>query len=302
VAVPEPAAAGPVTVALVTAAIARDLDDDLPPLGAALARRGIAHEVVAWDDRTAAWGRFDLAVVRSVWDYVHRREEFLEWAGRVAARTPLLNPPAILRWSSDKRYLDDLARAGVPVVPTAFAAPREAMAWPEAEEIVVKPAVSAGSIDTERYLAARRDDAAAHVARLHAAGRTAIVQPYVAAVDRAGETAVVHLGGALSHAVRKGPMLVPGREVVGDLFLKEDIAPAVATPEEVAVAEAALGAVPGGAGDLLYARVDLVPGPDGAPLVIELELLEPSLFLAHVPGAADRLAAAVAARLTSGPG
>ena len=290
------------TVALVTAAVARDLDDDLPPLGAALARRGIAHDVVDWDDASIAWAGYDLAVVRSVWDYVHRREEFLDWAGRAAALTALRNPPAILRWSSDKRYLDDLARAGVPVVPTAFAAPREAMAWPEAEEVVVKPAVSAGSIDTERYPEPSRDAAAAHVARLHAAGRTAMAQPYMSAVDGAGETAVVHLGGALSHAVRKGPMLVPGREVVGDLFLKEDIAPAAATPEEVAVAEAALAAVPGGAGDLLYARVDLVPGPDGAPLVIELELLEPSLFLAHVAGAADRLAAAVAARLTSGPG
>jgi hypothetical protein len=290
-----------VTVALVTAAVARDLDDDLPPLAGALGRRGIAHEVVYWHDRAADWARFDLAVVRSVWDYVRRREEFLAWAGRAALEATLLNPPAILDWSSDKRYLDDLARAGVPVVPTAFAAPGEAMAWPDAPEVVVKPAVSAGSIDTERYPAARRGDAAAHVARLHAAGRTAMAQPYMAAVDGAGETAVVHLGGALSHAVRKGAMLVPGREVVGDLFLKEDIAPAVPTADEVAVAEAALAAVPGGAADLLYARVDLVPGPLGEPLVIELELLEPSLFLAFVPGAADRLAAAMAARLTSGP-
>jgi glutathione synthase/RimK-type ligase-like ATP-grasp enzyme len=290
------------SVAVVTAAAARDVDDDLPTLAEALDRLGVAHEVVAWDDPAADWGRFDLAVVRSVWDYVHRRGEFLEWAGRVAARTPLLNPPAILRWSSHKRYLDDLAKAGVPVVPTAFAAPREAMDWPDAEEIVVKPAVSAGSIDTERYPAAQREAAAAHVARLHAAGRTAMAQPYLAAVDGAGETGVVHIDGALSHAVRKGPMLGPRREVVGDLFLVEDIAPAEPTPAQVAVAEAALAAVPGGADGLLYARVDLVPGPGGAPLVIELELLEPSLFLASAPGAADRLAGAIAARLTSGPG
>jgi hypothetical protein len=124
----------------------------------------------------------------------------------------------------------------------------------------------------------------------------------MAAVDRAGETAVVHLDGALSHAVRKGPMLLSGREVVGELFVREDIAPAVATPEEAAAAGAALAAVPGGPGGLLYARVDLVPGPGGAPLVMELELLEPSLFLAFVPGAADRLAGAIAARLTNGPG
>jgi glutathione synthase/RimK-type ligase-like ATP-grasp enzyme len=290
------------TVALVTASVARGLDDDLPPLAAALGRRGVPHEVLDWDDPSVDWSRYRLAVVRSVWDYVHRREEFLAWAERVVATTALLNPPAILRWSSDKRYLGELARAGVPVVPTAFAEPGEAMSWPDGGEVVVKPAVSAGSIDTERYPPGRRAEARGHVARLHAAGRTAMAQPYMAAVDGAGETAVVHLGGALSHAVRKGPMLLPGREVVAGLFVKEDIAPATCTPEQAAVAEAALAAVPGGARDLLYARVDLVPGPDGGPAVIEVELLEPSLFLAQAPGAADRLAAAIAARLTSGPG
>jgi glutathione synthase/RimK-type ligase-like ATP-grasp enzyme len=290
-----------VTVALVTASGARDLDDDLPPLAAALERRGIAHEVVDWDDPFVDWGRFGTAVVRSVWDYPRRRAELLAWAEAAAAATTLLNPPAILRWSSDKRYLAELAAAGVPTVPTALAAPGDAMAWPEGE-VVVKPVVSAGSLDTERYPAARRAAAEAHVARLHADGRTAMAQPYLAAVEDAGETAAVHIGGAFSHAVRKGPLLVPGLEVVGGLFVEESIAPAVPTAAEAAVARAALAAVPGGAGDLLYARVDLVPGPGGEPLVIELELLEPSLFLAHAPGAADRLAEAIAARLTTVPG
>ncbi len=289
------------TVALVTAAAARGLDDDLPPLAAALARRGIAHEIVDWDDDSVAWDGFSLAVVRSVWDYVHRREEFLAWADAAAAALPLHNPPALLRWSSDKGYLADLERAGVPVVPTAFAAPGEAMAWPDAAEIVVKPAVSAGSIDTERYPAGRLGEAQAHVDRLHAGGRTAMAQPYVAAVNGAGETALVHLDGAFSHAVRKGPLLTARREVVGGLFVMEDIRPAARTPAQAAVADAALAAVPGGAEGLLYARVDLVPGPGDAPLVIELELLEPSLFLAEDGGAADRLAAAIARRLTSAP-
>ncbi len=289
------------TVALVTASVARGLDEDLPPLTAALERRGIPREVVEWDDPAVDWSRFGLAVVRSVWDYPRRRAELLAWAEAVDAVTLLLNPPAILRWSSDKGYLAELALAGVPVVPTAFAAPGDAMAWPEGE-VVVKPVVSAGSLDTDRYPAGRRADAEAHVSRLHADGRAAMAQPYLAAVEEAGETAMVHIGGAFSHAVRKGPMLVPGLEVVGGLFVEEAIAPAAATAAEREVARAALEAVPGGPEGLLYARVDLVPGPDGAPLVIELELLEPSLFLAHAPAAADRLAAAIAARLTSARG
>ena len=241
-------------------------------------------------------------MVRSVWDYPRRLGELLAWAEATAAATTLLNPPGVLAWSSDKRYLAELARAGVPIVPTAFAAPGEGMEWPTAEEVVVKPVVSAGSLDTDRYPAGRRADAEAHVARLHADGRPAMAQPYMAAVEELGETAVVHIGGGFSHAIRKGPLLVPGLEVVGGLFVEEDIAPATPGDAELAAARAALAAVPGGAADLLYARVDLVPGPDGDPLVIELELLEPSLFLAHAPAAADRLAGAIAERLTSVPG
>jgi O-ureido-D-serine cyclo-ligase len=289
-------------VAVVTAAVARGLDGDLAPLGEALGRRGIAHRLVDWDDPDVDWARFELAVVRSVWDYARRRDELLAWAERVAAATTLLNPPGVLRWSSDKRYLADLARAGVPVVASAFAAPGEEMDWPEAEEVVVKPAVSAGSLDTQRYPAARREAARAHVARLHAEGRVAMAQPYLAAVEERGETALVHVDGVYSHAIRKGPMLVPGREVVEGLFVEEDIRPATPSAPERAVARAALSAVPGGGDGLLYARVDLVPGPGGAPLVLELELLEPSLFLTHSSGAADRLAGAIDSRLSAGPG
>jgi glutathione synthase/RimK-type ligase-like ATP-grasp enzyme len=285
-----------VSVAVVTGAPARDLDDDLPPLTAALAAAGVRHRVVEWDDPSADWATFDLVLIRSVWDYVHRRDEFLAWAARAAALAPMVNPPAHLAWSSDKRYLADLAAVGVPVVPTAFAAPGQAMRWPAAERVVVKPAVSAGSIDTARYGRDERAAAEAHVARLHAAGRVAMVQPYLAAVEgERGETALVFLEGELSHACRKGPMLIPGLAVIGGLFVEEDIRPAEATAAELAVAAAALAAIPGGPS--LYARVDVVPGDDSRPVVLELELVEPSLFLAHAPGSAARVAAAVAARL-----
>jgi len=295
------------SVALVTAAPARDLDDDLAPLSAALAARGVAHEIVRWDDPAVDWAGFGLVVVRSVWDYVHRREEFLTWAEGTAAATALVNPPDQLRWSSDKRYLADLAAAGVPTVPTAFAAPGEPLAWPDAPRVVVKPAVSAGSIDTAKYemdMEGSDDgrpppEAVEHVARLHASGRVAMAQPYLDAVeDERGETALVFLEGRLSHACRKGPMLIPGLAVVGDLFVEEDIRPATPTAAELAVADAALAAIPGG--PCLYARVDVIRDASGAPVVLELELVEPSLFLAFADGAAERTAAAIRARLSGG--
>jgi O-ureido-D-serine cyclo-ligase len=172
------------------------------------------------------------------------------------------------------------------------------MQWPDADEIVVKPAVSAGSLDTSRHRRERRDEAIAHVARLHAEGRTAMAQPYLAAVEgERGETGLVFVDGAFSHAIRKGPMLVPGLPIGGGRYVEEDIRPATPTAAEHAVAATALAAIPGGAP--LYARVDLVPDAAGAPVVLELELVEPSLFLVHDGGAAGRVAAAIAGRLIS---
>src|SRR6185503_12412402 len=156
----------------------------------------------------------------------------------------------------------------------------------------IKPAVGAGSLD-----AARHDDhgpAAAHVARLHSEGRPALVQPYVEAVDEAGETALVYLGGEYSHAVRKGPML-GGAEATDDsgLFLAEDISAREPSDDERAAADRVMAWVDERFGRLLYARVDLLPGDE--PAVLELELTEPSLFLSNAPGATERLARLIAA-------
>jgi hypothetical protein len=230
-------------------------------------------------------------VLRDTWDYTDRVEEFLAWAG---ALPRLLNPAGVVAWSSDKRYLRDLAAAGVPVVPTTWLEPGDAFERP-LHEHVVKPTVSAGARDTGRY--GPQDDSAAHVRRLLDAGRAVMVQPYLSGVDDAGETAVVHIDGAFSHAARKAAVLTAvGVEAPLDAPDAVEITARDASAAELAVAAAALEAVPYDR-PLLYARVDLVPGPGGDPVVIELELVEPSLFLSTAPGAADRLAAAVVGRL-----
>jgi glutathione synthase/RimK-type ligase-like ATP-grasp enzyme len=279
---------------LVTASAARHLDEDLPALAAALDALGVEPAIVVWDDARVDWTGFDLAVVRSTWDYVPRRDAFVAWARGVPR---LANPADVVAWNTDKRYLRDLAGAGIAVTPTTWVEPRDSARLPDGE-IVVKPAVSAGANDTARYAANERARAEEHIARLQREGRTAMVQPYVSSVDAHGETALLFFGGAYSHAIRKGPILSASRTDVEGLFAREDIASREPSAAERALAERALDAVPGGRGALLYARVDVILGEGGTPMVLELELAEPSVFLAFDGGAAGRFARAIAERAT----
>ena len=279
-------------------------DEDAAFLLDAFGRAGHDASWQVWDS-AVDWSAFDVTVVRATWDYTPRREEFLAWAGGLSL---VLNPFPVLSWSSDKTYLRDLFAADIPAVTTAFVEPGQALPDALQGEFVVKPSVGAGSRGAGRF-SLPADDAAAreHLAALHADGRTALVQPYVAGVDTVGETAVVCLGGVVSHAARKSALLAPGtvRELVAPtleddhgLFLVETMAPAEPTPAETAVAEQVLAYVTERFGFTpVYARVDLLPAPDG-PVVVEVELVEPSLFLGYAPdpaAAADRLVAAVAA-------
>ena len=278
-------------VALVSSERGLRVDPDLPLAAPALREAGYAVDCVRWDDPAVDWAGYDLAVVRSCWDYAWRRREFLAWADAVPR---LRNDAAVLRWNTDKAHLRDLERAGLPVVPTTWD-PTAAADLPDALEWVVKPSVSAGSRDTARW--ARAGDVLVHAAQLSVAGRTAMVQPYLPSVDHAGETALLFLGGQFSHAVRKGPLLGRGEGVRQDWDSRGDLRPVTATPEQLAVAQAVVDAVPApvpGAAALLYARVDLVADVTGAPVVLELELTEPSLVLPQArPEAVARLARAV---------
>jgi hypothetical protein len=274
-------------------------DEDAELLVPALADHGVHARWAVWDDPSVDWSA-GLVVVRSTWDYTAARTAFLAW---VDALPRVLNPAPVVHWNTDKVYLGELAAAGVPTVDTMFAAPGEEPQFaPEVAEFVVKPTVGAGSRGAGRFTADRLDEARAHVASLHAARRTAMVQPYLDAVDTAGETSLIYVDGRFSHAIRKGAMLPAGvaHPVHGhELFVEERIQARIAQPDELAVGAAVADAVRDRFGaDQLYARVDLLPTPDG-PVLVELELTEPSLFLQHGSGADDPVAtfaAAVAAR------
>lgn len=250
--------------------------------------------VVDWDDPAVDWAGFDRVVVRSTWDYQRRLPEFLAWVDRVAALTELLNPPEMIRWNTDKRYLAELAEAGVPITPTEFVAAGERARFPEGD-IVVKPAVGAGSVDAASYRPDQRELAERHVARLHGAGQVVLIQPLLASVAAEGEWPLMFFGGRFSHAANKRVALPQAGEVEG-LFAAEDNTGHVATPAQIAAAQHAVDLVTAQFGTPTYARVDLVRADDGEFCVLEVELIEPSLFLPYADDqAADRLAAALLA-------
>ncbi|MCW2527600.1 MAG: hypothetical protein JWM76_2460 [Pseudonocardiales bacterium] len=274
-------------------------EDDGARLLAACESAALDASWQIWDDPSVEWEKADLVVVRATWDYATRLPEFLAWAGQ---RSRLANAASVLSWNSDKRYLRELGDAGVPIVPTTWVEGGDEPVFPQSGDFVVKPTVGAGSVGAARFSTADPESAAAarnHLADLHRAGRTAMIQPYLAEVDTAGETALIFIGGEFSHAIRKAPMLPSGtvNRIDGQaLFVAEKITAREPGATERALADQVLALVPG---DLLYARVDLLPTPAG-PVLIELELTEPSLFLGYDPAAADRLTAAIARRCDAG--
>ena len=252
-----------------------DGDGDDAGLVGALRTRGLHARWLSWDDPRTE--QADLVILRAAWDYAERREEFLAWTARVPN---LLNSPEVVAWNSDKHYLADLAAAGIPTIPSTFVEPGEPVRLP-AGEVVVKPAVGAGSIDAHRFT--DRTAAAAHAAALLEAGRSVLAQPYDARVED-GETALVFLGGEQSHAFTKGPMLpAEGREPSLDAsgtYAEETLSPADPDFEMWEAGHAALDAAAAHLGiprnEFLYARVDLIGGIDD-PKLLELELIEPGL-------------------------
>ncbi|GHB34432.1 ATP-grasp domain-containing protein [Streptomyces viridiviolaceus] len=270
------------------------VDRDLPVLVRALGEAGAEASAEVWDDPGVDWASFDLAVIRSTWDYSWRAAEFTAWAEACGKVTRLANPAGVVRWNTDKRYLGDLAAAGVPVVPTRYLAPGDPADLPDDHEYVVKPVSGAGARFAARYTPDRHATALGQLERMHAEGLTAMVQPYVRGIDTTGERALQFFGGRLLHVGRKGAVLTPGTPYDERKVAHPGLEPWTPTPAELSVAERALAAVPE-APELLYARVDLVDGADGRPCVMELELVEPNLFLWLHPGSLPRVVEAVLA-------
>jgi hypothetical protein len=279
-------------VAFATSEECIDLDDGWPHLRDALVALDLCPSVVLWDDPGVAWDTYDIVVAIYTWGYVVRRAQFLAWVDRVASVTRLVNPAPVLHWNSDKTYLADLAADGIPIVPTTWVPP--GAPWcPPAQDYVIKPSVASGGIGAARYVTQALEVAERHVHALHDGGFTVMVQPYQAAVDSAGETALIFLDGAFTHAVGKAPLLRADVGVTDRLWEQQVITAVAPTQAQRAAADDVMRVVVDHFGPIGYGRVDLVDGSDGHPLVLELELVEPSLFLAQAPGAAGLFAASL---------
>lgn len=270
-----------------------------------LGARGLEASAPSWDDAATDWDSFDLVVARSPWDYTSKLEQFLTWADRIGAR--LENAPEVIRWNADKRYLGDLERDGVAVVETTYVGPGEKIPAIE-REVVIKPSVSAGARDTGRFRPALAAEAHELIGRIGASGRTAMIQPFLAAVEEHGETAVITIAGAVSHVLRKSSLLSPDEVapvrtddelgvaeimydpglVVADRAAEDELALAARVVDSL---RARFGSAP------MVARVDMLRDGSGAPVVLELEAIEPNLYFSQCAEGADHLADAIVARL-----
>jgi glutathione synthase/RimK-type ligase-like ATP-grasp enzyme len=261
-------------------------DLETPLVVEALNAGGIAAEIQPWD-APVDWSKADLVVVRSTWDYYERRDEFVRWAYQVEATTRLVNPAAVVEWNSHKGYLVELAGRGISTVPTALfrrgtLAPDWAEMFDGDSELVVKPSVSVGAVGALRGSPA---EVAGHLGYLMQTGDV-LVQPLIPSVLTQGETSLVFFGGKFSHAVRKIPR--PGEYRVQEHH-GGTVQPHEPERGEMSVAGAAIAAAPMPPS---YARADLVATSNG-PALMELELIEPFLFLATDPPAAARFAALI---------
>lgn len=274
-------------IAIVTNPKHPEIEDDDRPLGAALARRGAVVLTASWDDPDFAWDRVDLAVIRSPWDYYQRFEEFLAWLSRVEKQTTLVNPPGVIRWNADKRYLIDFVARGIHCVPTLFvergesANLRELCAGRGWSTVVLKPVVSADSWETIRIEPDRYAEGQVYLER-HRPDRTIMVQPFVKDVEEGGEQSLMFFGGRYSHAIMKNSAFLGGRHVGPEGRLIEPRPDAMAMARDVLVRAAV--------GEIAYARVDIARDDSDQPMLLELELFEPTLFFREKPGCEEALA------------
>ena len=282
-------------IALVTTQAARGHDHDLDILTAALDAAQQKWQIVNWDDVAIDWTQFSIAVLRSTWDYYARLDEFIAWVDRVSTQTTLCNPAEIVRWNVDKRYLQEMSAHGIPVMATTFVAQliditQELIA----QDVIIKPVVSAGSNNTARH---RNDpvDARAQLDHILSNSGVAMVQPYSPTIDSIGETGLVYLGGKFSHAFGKDAVFGEAEQVHNGVHVQEVITARTANPNEHQLGESVMkflinkfGVTP------LYARIDMVTNIDGVPEIMEVELTEPSLYLHLDARSPERAASALA--------
>jgi len=276
-------------VVLATCKTLPEPDPDAEPLLTALHASGIAAGELAWDDEGSDFSTADLTLLRATWNYPHHPKEFLAWVAAVSEQTALWNPAPVVRWNHHKGYLLDLAARGIPIVPTELVPAgsdeklRRICERRGYSAIVVKPAIGAGSLGARKFTDAEQGEA--HLTALRERGDV-LVQPYLRSVSERGERSLIWIDGEITHAVRKAPRFAGEHEQI------EAVTDISTSERELALRIFGALHMP-----VFYGRVDLVPGDDGEPLVMELELIEPSLYFHHSAHGLARFVAGTLARL-----
>lgn len=274
-------------VALITCMNLPEPDPDQQLLLDTLAGAGVRAELLAWDDPTADPATFDLCILRSCWNYYHLPDAFMAWCDRTASVSRLLNSIEVIRWNIHKRYLAELERAGVPVIPSVWINRNQAANLTDTmklkgwNDVVIKPAISAGSFNTRRFKRAQSGEGQTFLSDL-LNKCDVLVQRYMPSVETEGERCLVWIDGQFTHAVRKNPRFADGIEQVSDALS--------ITEQQRAFAAQALASVQS---DLLYGRVDVITDDAGQMMISEIELTEPSLFFLQCPAALHRFVAAI---------
>ncbi len=281
-----------ITTAGVVADVPRREDE---ALCAALRARGLETTVLSWL-RHRLPPTVRLCAVRSAYDWAIRRERFLAWVEATARTIPVWNSPPVLRWGSDKSYLLDLAARGIAIVPTTRLPAKSAatverlFAEHGCEQLVLKPAVGVAAREVIRIAADDTATGQAHLDRLLAA-EDVLAQPYLQSIEREGELSVIFVAGQVSHALRKTPRAGDFRAMF--VFGCQET-PVTLSKAETSLAERVVAALDAG---VMFGRIDLLRGTEGALCVSEVELVSPTLYFDHEPTACGRLADAIRDRL-----
>jgi hypothetical protein len=278
-------------VALITCAEWPQLSPSDAVLQKALVARGIDAQPLAWNDPTVDWSLPRMSIIRATWDYFKQRDAFLDWARHVSQLHTLWNPFSLLQWNTHKSYLRDLGERGVPIIPTAWLKKGSSVNFEELlqdrgwTEVVIKPAISAeayGTILITEGMAMEGQLYVDHMLTMH----DMLIQPFLPAVLSSGERSIIVIDGEVTHALSRPPIhaVRPDGQQQADLPQKELVVPG---EDELQLVRKVMDALPS---PTLYARVDLVRDLDGLPRLMEVELVEPGLWMHWKPEAAERFA------------
>ena len=287
-------------IALVTAETAEHHDTDLVKIKRELDKQNVPWEVVHWHDKNVDWAQYAIAKVQSTWDYQDKIPDFRAWLSRCATLTTLCNSLEIIQWNIDKRYLRDVQSAGIAVIPTSFVETEKDVSNCAllGDDVIVKPAISAGSNDTGRYRC-KRAEAEQQCRKILAGGRTVLVQPYLKEIDSLGETGLVYIAGKYSHAIYKQANFGDIVQSHNGLYVEGVVRAKTATDAELACGDKTMAFITNKFQSApLYARIDMVTAAAG-PVIMEVELLEPSLYLQFSEGSPKAMADACARALAA---